>query len=718
MKKSLLSVLIVLVSVFTTKAQLTESFDGANFPPAGWLNVHTIGADGTAIWSRAAAGAFGGDVTQTTTFNVDPHSGAGMASFRSWDFLEGNGAHLITSAVNLSTGGPHLIKFWMYRDNVYAAPDSISVYINTAATVTGASFLGKILRKKSYTPAEVGADGWYQYSFDIPAGFNSAANYFIFSAVGSYGNNMFIDDVTVASQPSCIAPTGVKLSNFNYAAGTGNGTWTASTSGSATGYEWTINTTGIIPVAAGTAVAGNSASITGITPNVVNYIFVRTNCGGGSYSTWSALQFSALPCATLTAPANGATGVPQSQAFSWSAVTGATAYNFYLGTSAGGEINIGTLAGTSTPVSNLLPGQTYYWYIVPLIGSTPSLNTSCSSSSFTIAVESNSTVGNNSCSGATTINASNIAGSPVSATTINATLTLPADICANEFGSADDDVWFQFTTAAGTPPTGILTITPLASGGISDIVAQIYAGATCATLGAPVLCADLTTDALEEVINLNLLSANTHYYMRVFSFLNTPESRGGFTITASAGNTLPVNLANFSARRSNSVNILNWSTQQETNTRHFVVERSKDGTSYSGIGQVTATGNSTTIRNYSFTDNHPVNGINYYRLRTVDNDNSFKLSDVRSIRNEGLADITIYPNPVKDRLILQVNADKAASGKVVILDVSGKIVYQSIIKIGQGNNMVPIAADAISAGSYIIKIQLNNDLVVKKFNKL
>jgi len=171
-------------------------------------------------------------------------------------------------------------------------------------------------------------------------------------------------------------------------------------------------------------------------------------------------------------------------------------------------------------------------------------------------------------------------------------------------------------------------------------------------------------------------------------------------------------------RRSNGVNILTWTTQQEINSSHFVVERSADGVAYTSIGQVAANGNSTVVHNYSFTDIHPINGINYYRLRSVDKDNSAKLSDIRSIKNEGIADITVYPNPVSDRLILNVNAEKAANGQVVILDLSGKIVYTGLLRINPGNTVIPIAAESIASGSYIIKIQLNDELIVKKFNKL
>ncbi len=716
MKKTLLLIFYAVMNYIAVNAQLTQNFDGGAFPPAGWTNVHTVGGNTSALWSGAGAGAFLGDDINQEPVLIDPHSGTGMASFTSYDYAAGNGAHLISGAINLSAGGPHLVKFWMYRDNIYTNQDSISVYINTSASTTGASFLGKILRKKSLAPVETGADGWYQYSFSIPGSYNTATNYIIFSAVSSYGNNMFIDDVVVESQPSCGAPSGITATGFNYGAGTATASWTASLSGSATGYEWAVNTTGTQPAGAGTGVAGTTANITGITANVVNYIYVRTVCGAGTYSTWVSFAFAALPCATLTAPLNAATNVPQDIAFTWSAVTGATSYNFYLGNTAGSEIYLGNLAGLSTPVGNLLPGQTYYWYIVPQINTIAALNTTCTSSSFTIALESGSPA-NNLCTGATVLDVSNPSGSTINSTTVGATLTYPANSCGGNAGAADDDVWFEFTTGA-TAPAGSITFTPLVTGGITDIVVEVFAAINCNSLGALVTCSDATDAANAEVVNMALLAANTHYFMRAYSYSNTTGSRGGFTVTATAGGALPVTLAGFSVRNSNGVNILSWSTQQESNSRHFVIERSNDGRKFSDIGKVAAAGNSNSKRNYFFTDNHPLKGINYYRLRSVDNDNLFKLSSVRSIRNEGLADITIYPNPVRERLLININSDKPAKGQMVISDVSGKILYTGIIKVGQGTTALPVAVDGFAPGTYILKVMLNDEQVVKKFNKM
>ena len=721
MKKKLLTLSTALAVFFASNAQLTESFDGATFPPTGWLNTHTSGSATAAIWERAVAGTFGGDLVANTTspYNVDPHSGAGMAFFRSYNFTAGNGAGLFSASVDLSSGGPHVVSFWMFRDNVYTSQDSVSVYINTAQSSIGARYLGKVLRKRSLPPVEAGPDGWYEYTFNIPAGFNSASNYFIFSAVSDWGNNLFIDDISVKSAPSCGVPALAAISAYDNAAGTASVIWTAPSSGTPAGYEWVLNTTGVAP-ASGTAIAGTSLNITGITQDVINYVFVRTDCGAGSYSAWVSKAFAALPCATVTNPLPGAAAVPQDVVFAWNAIPGATNYNLFLGYTAGAEIGIGSITGTSLPIGGILPDKSYSWYVIPAIGVVRSPAV-CSSNAFTTAAEPGTPV-NNACSGAITIANSNTSGNPINGTTLNATLSAFPDPCNGFSGASDDDIWFEFTTDATPVPVGTITITPSTTNGITDVVALIYAASNCSTIATLTDCADATDTNKPEVVDLANLTADTRYFMRVFSYGSDVADKGDFVIVASAGNSLkgvilPVTLATFSAQRSNKINLLSWSTQVENNSSRFVVERSKDGRTYTSIGEVTAAGNSNTVRRYSLTDNKPYKGNNYYRLRIIDKDNQFKLSDIQRLKNDGATGITIFPNPVRDKLTISINADKVSDGQLIITDVSGKAVYSKAVRLLDGNTIVPVELNSISAGTYLLKIQLKDEVIVQKFNK-
>lgn len=180
---------------------------------------------------------------------------------------------------------------------------------------------------------------------------------------------------------------------------------------------------------------------------------------------------------------------------------------------------------------------------------------------------------------------------------------------------------------------------------------------------------------------------------------------------------VPVSLVNFMAQRVGKINKVTWSTSQEINTSYFVIERSNDGQTFTEIGRVNANGNSNTTLTYNFTDNNPVKGINYYRLRIVDRDNSAKNSAIRSVRNEGIADIAVYPNPVNDIMTVNIDADKPEKGALFITDVTGKVILTKTITVAQGNNKLPINTAALASGAYIIKVQLNDDIVVRKFNK-
>lgn len=196
----------------------------------------------------------------------------------------------------------------------------------------------------------------------------------------------------------------------------------------------------------------------------------------------------------------------------------------------------------------------------------------------------------------------------------------------------------------------------------------------------------------------------------------------GFSDFAVAGgfplNPLPVTLLSFTAQRDVNVNLIKWSTSQEINSHHFVLERSSDGRNYTAITQVPAAGNSNDTRYYSFTDNNPGIGINYYRLQMVDIDNSSKYSAIRIVRNEGIADVAVYPNPVKDVLQVSITADKAGKGNMIITNMNGHAIYKKPINVGKGINNFYVDMNPFAGGAYLINIEVSDDRVVKKFNKL
>lgn len=182
---------------------------------------------------------------------------------------------------------------------------------------------------------------------------------------------------------------------------------------------------------------------------------------------------------------------------------------------------------------------------------------------------------------------------------------------------------------------------------------------------------------------------------------------------------LPVSMLSFEASKNGSVNVLNWRTGQEANSSRFEVERSIDaGRTYQKIGQVLAAGNSNSERNYRFTDIAPVKGINYYRLRVVDLDNSFKYSLTRNVRNLSASDFSMAPNPVQQKMSITLESNRTEKAIVSITDMSGKLVQSNIRAVVAGSNNLFIDTDKLASGSYFIKVEMSDSKIVKKFTRL
>jgi hypothetical protein len=184
-----------------------------------------------------------------------------------------------------------------------------------------------------------------------------------------------------------------------------------------------------------------------------------------------------------------------------------------------------------------------------------------------------------------------------------------------------------------------------------------------------------------------------------------------------AGVPVPVSLLNFTAEKGKYAHKLKWSTAQEINSREFIIEHSSNAADFTAIGNVAANGNSNGTIAYSFTDEKPVKGINYYRLQMVNTDNSKKYSGIVSVKNEGASGFAVYPNPVKDKMTVWFAAGRTANAVIYIFDLNGKLVYNKNVQATEGRNIVTMNTDVLAAGSYILKVVMEGDVMIGKFTK-
>lgn len=142
--------------------------------------------------------------------------------------------------------------------------------------------------------------------------------------------------------------------------------------------------------------------------------------------------------------------------------------------------------------------------------------------------------------------------------------------------------------------------------------------------------------------------------------------------------TLPVKLHDFTATQHGESVKLQWITSMEENFYKFVVQRSADGLNYEEIGEVKGKGFD--IYNieskYSFMDDAPLTGFNYYRLKAVDLDDTFENFGVKLVAMESAKRLAVYPNPTTGESIsFRRNFNAQESDRIAIIDQLGVEVF-------------------------------------------
>jgi hypothetical protein len=194
-----------------------------------------------------------------------------------------------------------------------------------------------------------------------------------------------------------------------------------------------------------------------------------------------------------------------------------------------------------------------------------------------------------------------------------------------------------------------------------------------------------------------------------FIWVNTGRQDYVYT-TACA---LPLTLLNFTGTKNNNSVLLTWKTANEINTSHFYVQRSLDAVDFSDIKTVPATPGSIT-KTYSFTDN--VAGIKapkiYYRLKMVDKDGKFEMSNVVliTLANQGLR-FTIRPNPAKNYFVITYDDSAPLDALVNITDFSGRSVLKQTITLS-GEQKINISA--LPKGVYMVIINTGDNITTQK----
>ena len=167
-----------------------------------------------------------------------------------------------------------------------------------------------------------------------------------------------------------------------------------------------------------------------------------------------------------------------------------------------------------------------------------------------------------------------------------------------------------------------------------------------------------------------------------------------------ASGLLPVTLSSFLVQKIDNAAKISWATEQETNSSHFIIERSADGRTWNSIATVNAAGFSSSRINYSIYDNTPMKGINYYRLKQVDKDAKYDYSGIQKAFFNSIYTAQIAPNPAKDFINLYMAKAVNQPTTIQVLNTNGKLVYKTTTT----QLYLQINTTAFSKGLYFITV--------------
>ncbi len=354
-------------------------------------------------------------------------------------------------------------------------------------------------------------------------------------------------------------------------------------------------------------------------------------------------------------------------------------------------------------VTGLDPETTYFYRVRSGNGSLRSANSN------TIEVTTAAAVENNNCSGAIdlTPNTDGFFENPGAQSLVNATYSgvpVPSGCSTNTYSR---DMWYKLTTNNNGIPGEPFTITLTPNAGTDVAIAlykddcQALENLTCVDNGGNGVQETLEWHEGDEFAGNDLETRgeddNVSYLVRVMLIENSTP--GSFTITGT-GSALPVNLISFDAHLVDGKQVvLDWAVTAEENLDGYIVERSTDGRTFSAIAKV----NAAQRKSYSMTDSKPAKGVNYYRLKMLDRNSAFKLSEVRQVVFSQGNVLALYPNPTSGLMYISGLEGVSTTANVTINDDMGRIVWQGNLN---GNQLAGGRVDMTSyaSGTYVIRV--------------
>jgi hypothetical protein len=183
---------------------------------------------------------------------------------------------------------------------------------------------------------------------------------------------------------------------------------------------------------------------------------------------------------------------------------------------------------------------------------------------------------------------------------------------------------------------------------------------------------------------------------------------------------LPAQLINFNGQLiNNSEVVLTWDVMNEDKVSHYEIERGNSATAFNYIGKTLAKGTGPDLIRYSHSDLQPLKGLNFYRLKIVDEDGKYTYSKTISVLTSTTTNhiAGLFPNPASDKLMVDLNLIKAERASIQVIDMTGRVISDRSAVLKAGLNNLEFDIHSIAKGQYMVRVSLSSGVLVRKFIK-
>jgi len=165
---------------------------------------------------------------------------------------------------------------------------------------------------------------------------------------------------------------------------------------------------------------------------------------------------------------------------------------------------------------------------------------------------------------------------------------------------------------------------------------------------------------------------------------------------------LPITLASFSLQQHTDGVKLAWATSSEKDNDFFSVYHSADGKVYDFIGEVSGSGNSSSLNAYSLIDRNPNKGTNYYKLSQTDLDGTVtEFPPASIIYGDEVMSVSLFPTVASRGSYVSLEFNKETEYVAELVNSEGVVIARG--NSDQLHSYFFLRSD-LSQGDYFMRI--------------